>query len=290
MDELGAVLKKYNDENYIETRLISATDINPFALTFFKDVAELYDALTRVLDRDQAGVELKDAPILGLLVRIWKLLKEIIRYYEADNAEIISILDRPLLEAAVVASYLMMNDSAVMEDYRKCSYKDRLRILRRLENGSPFFDTKPGKRLVKSIREKMTIEQLSTADFEVQKRNKWRIQGKTFRDIFEMVIDNAADNDLYSCSYGMMSESIHGSWNESLDYCLIRNDDGTYKAFPHYQPAEIRYVCPTIYFANKPFRLWLNRRDMEREFGEILDWIDRVNNQLYRRYDESFDK
>jgi Family of unknown function (DUF5677) len=77
-----------------------------------------------------------------LIVRIWKLLKEIIKYYEQDNAEIISILERPLIEASVIATYLMMNDRSVMEDYRKCSYKDRLRILRDLETARDFMKQK----------------------------------------------------------------------------------------------------------------------------------------------------
>jgi hypothetical protein len=47
-----------------------------------------------------------------------------------------SILERPLIEASVVASYLMTSDPSVIEDYRKCSYKDRLR--------SPWSAAKPG--------------------------------------------------------------------------------------------------------------------------------------------------
>ena len=158
-------------------RIDSLEGINQFAFTFYKDVAEIYDCLTRVknVERNPTGFSLNDAPILGLLVRIWKLLKEIIKYYEQNNAEIISILERPLIEASVVATYLMSNDESVVEDYRKCSYKDRLRILRDLESGSAFYETKAGKRLLKSVREKMTLEGLATSDFDQQKKNRWRI-------------------------------------------------------------------------------------------------------------------
>jgi hypothetical protein len=47
----------------------------------------------RNIERNPTGFSLDDAPILGVLVRIWKLLKEIVKYYEADNAEIISVLN-----------------------------------------------------------------------------------------------------------------------------------------------------------------------------------------------------
>jgi Family of unknown function (DUF5677) len=287
MDEIFKITEKY-DESYIKEGLKSLEDINKFALTFYKDVAEIYDALTRIRnkERNPIGFSLDDAPILGLLVRIWKLLKEIIKYYEQDNAEIISILERPLIEASVVASYLMTSDRSVIEDYRKCSYKDRLRILRNLENGSVFYESKAGTRLLASVREKMAFEKLTAQDFEVQKKNRWKIQGKAFYDIFSEV-EHA---DLYAATYGMMSESIHGSWNESMDWCLIKNDDGTFKANPFYHPADVRYVSPTLRFTNKPFRLWLQRIDAcDENLQKLLDWVERVNTGLFRQFDSRYD-
>ncbi len=129
--------------------LHSVSEINRFAGVFFKDVADVYDAITRIknLDRNPNGFSLDDAPILGLLVRVWKLLKEMLKYYETDNAEIISILERPLIEAAVTATYLLQCDANVLLDYRKCSYKDRLRILADITSGSSFSQTKAGQRL-----------------------------------------------------------------------------------------------------------------------------------------------
>jgi hypothetical protein len=287
MDEIAQVLRKY-DEKYVREHFSDAQAINAFALTFYKDAADIYDAITRVrnVERNPRGFDLSEAPILGLLVRVWKLLKEIVKYYEQDNAEIISVLERPLIEASVIATYLMQSDNSVIEDYRKCSYKDRLRILRDLENGSAFFETKAGKRLLNSIKEKMENEALTTQSFEEQKKNRWRLQGKTFYDIFAVV----EHVDLYACTYGIMSESIHTSWNESIDYCLLRNDDGTYSPFPFYQPADIRFVSPTLRFANKPFRLWLSRIGADDpNLVRALDWIERVNTTLFRKFDEAYD-
>jgi len=287
MEEIAQVLAKY-DEEYVRQNFTGAVSINAFALSFYNDVADIYDAVTRVknVDRNPNGFDLNDAPILGLLVRIRKLLKEILKYYEQDNAEIISILERPLIEASVIATYLMQSSNSVIEDYRKCSYKDRLRILRNLDSDSPFFETKAGKRLLNSVRNKMLNEQLTAGDFGEQKKNGWKIQGKSFRDIFALV----EDDDLYACTYGIMSESIHGSWNESMGYCLSRNSDGTYSAYPFYQPADIRYVSPTLRFANKPFRLWLERIEAaDPTLVSALGWIDRVNRAILRKFDESYD-
>ena len=287
MEEIRQIMERY-DAAYVRDSLGSLEEINMFALTFYKDVAEIYDCLTRIKnpERNPSGYSFDDAPVLGLLVRIWKLLKEIIKYYEQNNAEIISILERPLIEASVVATFLMTNDAGVMEDYRKCSYKDRLRILRDLESGSPFFESMAGKRLLSAVREKMELEKLNVDDFKTQKKNRWRIQGKTFYDIFAEV-ERA---DLYAVTYGMMSESIHGSWNESMDWRLTRNEDGTFSAYPFHHPADIRFVTPTLQFTNKPFRLWLQRIDAyDDSLRNALVWVERVNTVLFKKFDAHYD-
>lgn len=288
MDELFGITDKYTPA-YVEGALGSLDSLDRFALGFYKDVAEIYETLTRVknIERNQSGFSIEDAPILGLLVRIARLLREVIRNYEAGNAEVISILERPLIEAATIASYLMRSDADVMLDYRKCSYKGRLRILRDFDNGSRFFDTKPGQRLYRSVQEKLAIEGFAASDFDVQRKNRWRLQGKSFFDIFAEI----EEADLYASTYGMMSETIHGSWNESLDWCLTRQDDGTYKANPFSYPTDIRFVSPTLQFTNKAYRAWTQRVEIHDENVEgLLDWIERVNGHLFRRFDQLFDE
>jgi hypothetical protein len=287
MYEILKITEKY-DEAFIKEGLGTVEALNKFALIFYKDAAEIYDCITRIrnIERNPRGFSLDDAPILGLLVRIWKLLKEVIRYYGENNAEIIGILERPLIEAAVVAQYLMTSDQSIVEDYRKCSYKDRLRLLRNLQMGSAFYETNAGQRLIKSVREKMDFERLTLQDFDVQKKNRWKIQGKSFYDIFAEV----EHVDLYAATYGMMSESIHGSWNESMDFSLNRNDDETFSTYPFPHAADIRFVSPTLLFTSKPYRLWLQRIDAyDESLSKLLDWIERVNTALFRQFDEIYD-
>ena len=288
MDEIQEIISRY-DENYISDNLRTLEGINRFAGVFVTDVAEIYDCITRIrnIERNPTGFSLDDAPILGLLTKIWKLLKEIVIYYDKNNAEIISILERPLLEASIISQYLLMQDSSVIEDYRKCSYKDRLRILRDLKAGSHFFETKAGERLLKSIQSKMCLEGFTEEDFQAQKKNKWKLQGKTFFDIFKEI----THEDLYACTYGMMSESIHGSWNDSMDWCLQKNEDSTFSIYPFYHEADVRYIFPTIKFCNEPYRLWLRRIDCEHEYlTDVLDWIEKVNARIFMVFDQKYDE
>lgn len=131
MEELVEITNKYQPD-YIERCFSSMAGLHEFSVTFYQDVGDLYDALTRLknVDRNPTGFSIDDAPILGLLVRISKLVKEVVKYYESNNAEIIGVLERPMIEASIIATYLMLNGPDVITDYRKCSYKDRLRILR----------------------------------------------------------------------------------------------------------------------------------------------------------------
>lgn len=287
MKELQAITEKYTQE-HIGQSFSSLEGVNAFALTFYKDVAEIYDCLTRLkhIERNPFGFSIDDAPVLGLLVRVWKLLKEVIKYYEQDNAEVIALLERPIIEASTIATYLLTSGPDVMLDYRKCSYKDRLRILRDLEGGSAFFSTKAGKRLLESVREKLDAEGFDKNDFNQQKKNRWRLQGKSFYDIFSEI----EHSDLYACTYGMMSESIHGSWNESLDWCLVPQANGTYLANPFSYPADIRFVTPLLRFTTRPYRLWCERINVyDENIGSTLDWIERVNARLFHAFDELFD-
>lgn len=286
MEELVEITTKYQPA-YIEHCFSSLAGLHEFSITFYKDVGDLYDALTRLknVDRNPTGFSIDDAPVLGLLVRISKLVKEVVKYYERDNSEFISVLDRPMIEASIVATYLMLNGSDAITDYRKCSYKDRLRILRNLESGSPFFETKAGKRLLAAVREKMNFEGLTKDDFSEQKSNGWKLQGKNFRQIFAEI----EHDDLYSSTYGMMSESIHGSWNESMDWGLVRNDDGTFSAFTDCHGADIRFMAPVVNFTIRPFRMWLQRIDAyDDNIKGTMDWIERVNTRLFQTFDNLY--
>ena len=88
-----------------------------------------------------------------------------------------------------------------------------------------------------------------------------------------------------------MSESIHGSWNESLDWCVVPQVDGTYKANPFPYPADIRFVTPLLRFTTLPYRLWCQRIDVYDENIEgTLNWIESVNWRLFQAFDMLFDE
>jgi len=283
MEEIRARLARYKEID-LGLELATFQGLVGFSTRFYADVAEIFDSITRVrnIERNPTGFSLNDAPILGLLIRIWKILKEIVVYYEKNNGDIISLLDRQLAETAVVAKFLLLSDDAVIDDYRRCSYKDRLRVLRDAASNSEFFNTPPGRRLLASVKEKMKHEGLTQDSFVAQKANRWKLQGKTFFEIFSEV----EPPDFYKLIYGIPSESIHGSWNESMDFNLSRNEDGTFSAYPFYQEVDIRFVTPLLRLCHDPYVLWLKRIDAEHEYlTEVLNWIRATNMSLFGRFE-----
>lgn len=284
MEEIQNILDQYKNID-ISNALSSLDRMKNFSTKFYGDVADIYDAITRIknIERNPTGYNFNDAAILGLLIRIWKILKEVVRYYDEDKGEIISLLDRQILESAVIARYLLINGNDVVEDYRKCSYKDRLNIIVDSKRSPEFFKTPAGIRLKNSIIKKMSAEGLTVDSFSEQKKNKWKLSGKNFYQIFKEIVPE----NLYKYLYGIPSESIHGSWNESMDFNLIRNDDGTFSTYPHYQIVDMRFITPLLRITNEPYLLWLKRIDVEIDYFEkIFKWIGSVNLRLF----DSFEK
>lgn len=287
MEEVRDIILKYKDID-VGNEISTFKGLVSFSATFYMDVAEIYDAATRVknIERNPTGFNFNDAAILGLLVRIWKVLKEIVFYYKQNNADIISLLDRQVVETAVIAKYLLLKDEKVIEDYRKCSYKDRIKMFSDSVSNPEFFKTKPGQRLLKSVQKKMAAEGLDKSSFSLQEKNRWRLQGKNFYQIFSEI----ESETFYKYIYGIPSEGIHGSWNDSMDYHLQRNDDGTFSPYPFYRSVDIRFVGPLLKFCHDPYVLWLKRIEAEDEYLlKALEWTRRMNIKLYGAFESAYE-
>ena len=282
MDEIHAILAKYEGD-YLARLLASTPEADRLALTFYEDVAEILDVLSRLrnVERNPTGFCIDDAPILGLLVRTWKLLKLVLWIYKEDSAEYAAVAERSLIEVAVTATYLLRSDSSAIEDYRRCSYKSRFKILEQASSEASYFDSKAGRRFLRSIKEKLALEGLDENSFEEQIANHWRLQGSTFRRIFEHVMGV----DLYPAAYGTSSESVHGSWQDVRGYCL--QGDVARGFLPLYEPLRVHvgHVSMIVPFATMPFREWAERVQLDEPYiGEALDFVDRLNIRLFDKY------
>ena len=167
---------KYDEGRFLD-RLESLDDVNRLALTFGRDVAETFRLATLLSapDRNTSGYCLSDAPIVGLLTRVAKLHRFTSKFYQIGYGDFLSAFSRPRIESAVVAIYLLREGNEAVEDFRRCSYKDTLRILRDRERGPESFGTPAGQRVLRSALDDLALEGLSKESFAWQKRNRWRL-------------------------------------------------------------------------------------------------------------------
>ncbi len=287
MQEIDCIWLKYEEGRFLD-RIESLDEVNRIALTFGSDVAQTFRLLTRLRnpDRNPFGYGLSDAPLIGLLTRVAKLFRLVCRFYELGNGDYLSVFSRPLIESAIVATYLMREGDEAIEDFRRCSYKDTLRIFRDRDSGSEFFGTAAGQRVLRSAHADLAVEGLSKESFAQQKRNRWRLQGKSLYDIFGEV----TSPEEFPSVYGMMSESIHSSWNESMDWCLSRNDDGTFSAYALFIGVDARVILPLVRYATPPYALWIERIELRDEsLRQTLDRIQHYARTIYFRFDELYD-
>ncbi len=287
MNEINQIWCKYQDRGLLDG-LESLDDVNRIALTFGEDVARTYRLITLRRNRSQhpSGYDLTDAPIVGLLTRVAKLFRTACKFYKLGNNDYLTVFSRPIIESAVVATYLLRNGDEAVKDFRWCSYKDTLRILRAHESGSEFFRMPAGQLVLRSALDSLALEGLSKESFAVQKNNRWRLQGKSLYDIFSEVVSPAE----YPFVYGILSESIHGSWNNSMDWCLSRNDDGTFSTFALYHDVDARGVLPLVRYATPPYVLWSERIQIQDDsMRQTFDRIDNYSRKIYLRFDELYD-
>ncbi len=66
MEEIRDVLAKYN-EQYVSGYLNSVDDLNSYAARFYRDVAEIFDSITRIrnIERNPGGFSIYDLRFLG---------------------------------------------------------------------------------------------------------------------------------------------------------------------------------------------------------------------------------
>ena len=96
--------------------------------------------------------------------------------------------------------------------------------------------------------------------------------------------------DEYPFVYRMMSESLHGSWNESMDWCLAKNDDGTFSANPYFVDVDARAMLPLVRYATPPYALWIERiRPQDESLRLTLDRIQDYARTIYFAFDELYD-
>ena len=282
MNEIQEYLNKY-DEDYLGRVLGSTPESDELAVVFYEDVAEILDVLSRMknLDRNPSGFSINDAPILGLLIRNWKLLKLVLWIYSEESAEHAVIAERSLMESAITATYLMRGGVSRVDDYRRCSYSNRLTILRQVLSDDPAYNSKASRRLVQSIKRKLALDGLDENSFEKQIENGWKLEGKTIQNIYDSVLGD----DLYRVLFGIFCESVHGSWLEVRHFSLQGSVEvGFQPLYEHPDVDRIGILPIAVQISVQAYREWVERVELDDpDVERVLNFIDSLNCSLFEK-------
>ena len=75
-----------------------------------------------------------------------------------------------------------------------------------------------------------------------------------------------------------------------MDWCLAKNDDGTFSANPYFVDVDARAMLPLVRYATPPYALWIERiRPQDESLRLTLDRIQDYARTIYFAFDELYD-
>lgn len=169
-----------------------------------------------------------EAVLGGHLVRLYKLVDALLDQTCKHRREVSIVLSRLIFECIVNLRYMIANASAeLFRSYRIYSLQHELRLIERIEENAagreglvlPIED-----RMIRSINASFAASNLTREEVANGRERNWN-----GLNLFERAKTIGLDQ-AYLAAFGGGSHSIHGNWQDLLEYHLEKVDDDTYKA------------------------------------------------------------
>ncbi|SDR91579.1 DUF5677 domain-containing protein [Gramella sp. MAR_2010_147] len=288
MKEITEIFRKYSNLDLSEHSR-SEMELNNLIIKFSKDLGELIDILSRVINHEKHPnyYNLNESTIVGSITRIVKFYQEYIKYQELNKLEIQSLFARPMYESFIISKYLIKNGTQSQRNFRLVSYRARYQNYKKLielnDNDHPII-----KRQLLKLETKLKVDEFSIEDLEQEdnksNNKKWKLDGKSFWKIHSEV-DNA---DLYSFIYGVGSDAVHGNWQEIFDFHLTRKENG-YFGFLNYEKCDCRVIVPMNSIVIEGLLEFLNWNEcLTNEIKNGLVKMNEISNSFYTIWEEKF--
>lgn len=206
-------------------------DFTDLAVQLVIEAASYAIVAHSILDA-RAGWERDEAILGGLMVRLYKLLSALLDQVCQRRAEIAQIMCRLAFETVVDIRYLLGKlDTELGDDFVKTSFRQerilRDQILERIEKrGGEVMPVED--RMLKSINRAAGLAGLSLDDVST-KRREWG--GQNTRAKAKAVF---GDDLAYIGAFSGMSQSVHGSWGDLLQFHLETDDGRRFRPNPEW--------------------------------------------------------
>ncbi len=205
------VIEKYGHIR-TESALKDALKDSMFFVEYINDLATFTEFyfLTDDFDDKICAYTLNQSTIVGLMTRIIKYYKETILFFTNRKLELVCLMYRTIYESFVIMKYLIIHGEESQRHFRLISYKNRYKDNEWLKStGSKNCKILAEKDETLCLRDKFSISDFKEEDRK-DKRKRWKLDGKSFREIQEEV----DVKDAYKYVYGIPSDMIHGGWGE----------------------------------------------------------------------------
>jgi hypothetical protein len=170
-------------------------------------------------DRDQAVLG-------GSMVRLYKLYHGLLDQAAQDRREIFSILSRLTFESLVTVRFFIKFFSAdLVQSYMRHSLKHERRLRDKIQANIAARDGEMlaiEARMLASIERSAQTSGISLDDVDLKGRD-WG--NKNMRE----KADAVGLGEAYLAAFGGMSHSVHGSWQDLLEYQLASLEDGRFE-------------------------------------------------------------
>lgn len=170
----------------------------------------------------------RDEAILGgHLVRLFKLVDALLDQTCKHRRETSAVLARLIFECLINLRYMIANASEeLFRSYRMYSLQHELKLLERVETNITDRGHKPlpiEDRMIGSILASFRASGVTRQDVAANRQKNW--SGLNLYDRAKAVgLDQA-----YLAAFGGGSHSVHGNWQDLLEYHLETIDDSSYR-------------------------------------------------------------
>jgi hypothetical protein len=168
-----------------------------------------------------------EAILGGQLVRLFKLLDALLDQTCKHRRETSIVIARLIFECIVNLRYMIANASDnLFNSYRSYSLQHELKLLKTIEENivARGGDSLPIEdRMIRSINLSFQASALTKEDVDNHRQKNW--SGLNLYERAERVgLDQA-----YLAAFGGGSHSVHGNWQDMLEYHLEKLDDDSYR-------------------------------------------------------------
>lgn len=260
-------------------QVIPLLDDDKFIITLCDNLSFLMANTLKVNNENPIAYHKKNAPILGLYVKIYKFWLECLETFKKGSIGVHIVYCRILYEAFMKLNYLLTEGDTAMRDFRLKSYRKRYEIYKKTEskgNG------------VSLVENNKFLDDIAQDGFSLDEIKNAKKSDKNFKEISIKVSRNSFSEEtidlIYDTAYGISSDAIHSDWGELRQLYLNIDESGLVTPnIEDYSNIHYRVIIPTATIITqtiKTFISYINKEKVVLIAGDnilaIVDDIERV--------------